>query len=66
MTDKVINLKKPEDIKIEITVSPNKITWKSNADIMALTYYLDRVKYLVQKKTDELDKQIENDVEIKQ
>ena len=47
---------KQENIKISIEVKPNEIVWSSNADIMATVYYLDRVKYLMHKKTDGLDK----------
>lgn len=48
------NKPKWQDIKIEITVKPDKIEWKANVDSLALIFYLTRVIHFVNKELDEV------------
>lgn len=42
-----------QDIKIEITVKPDKIEWKTNIDNMDLIFYLQRIIYFINKEMNE-------------
>jgi len=43
-----------QDIKIEITVTKDKISWTANIDNVALIFYLTRVIHFVNKELDEV------------
>ena len=43
-----------KDIKIEIVVTKDKISWTANIDSVALIFYLTRVIYFVNKELDEV------------
>jgi len=45
-------IKKLPDIKIEITVKPDIISWKANVDSIALIFYLTRVIHFINKQLD--------------
>lgn len=51
-----MNKKKTEDkwqdIEIKINIRPDKITWNSNVDTLALVFYLQRVIYCINQNLD--------------
>jgi len=43
------------NIKIKITVSKDKISWKANIDNMDLIFYLQRVIYFINREMDKTE-----------
>lgn len=55
MFRKTQKIPKAPDIKIEIIVKPNRLTWKSNVSIPNTIFYLDRTKFLINQDMDKIN-----------